>query len=428
MSTRPSFVVSLSAAALALAGALAACKQPTTAPPPDDGANAAAVQLAPEDVAKVMRGGLAIGPRISGTLEAREHAVLRAELGGTVTMVGPDLGDPVKKGEVVARIESKALGSGVQSAQAGVQSAQAGVGSAQAAVDLARREVERTEALVKGGATPARELDRARANLRSAEAALTQARSGVQSARSQVASAQNMLGDSTIRSPIDGVVAKREASAGDVVTPGAMLYEIVVPSTMRLSGSASSEDLASLAVGRRVDFEVRGYPDQQFAGEIKRIAPVADPVTRQIELVVEIPNPGGKLIAGLYAEGRVSSEEKTTLILPEGAIDTSGDRPSVMRVKDGTAERISIATGLRDEARELVEVTSGLAEGELVILSHAARTIEPGAKVIAPGGKPAAAPPAGAPAPNAKPAEKPAEKPGEAKPQTPSPSASGGTK
>lgn len=412
MSTR-SIVLSFAAAALTLAG----CKPPTTAPPPDDGKNAVAIQLASEDVVKVMRGELAVGPRISGTLEAREHAVLRAELGGTVTMVGPDLGDPVKKGQILARIESKALGSGVQSAQAGVQSAQAGVGSAQAAVDLARREVERTEALVKGGATPARELDRARANLRSAEAALTQAKSGVQSARSQVASAQSTLGDSTIRSPIDGVVSRREVNAGDVAQPGATLYEIVVPSTMRLSGAASSEDLGMLAVGRRVDFQVRGYPDQQFAGEIKRIAPVADPVTRQIELIVEIPNPGGKLIAGLYAEGRVSAEQKTTLVLPENAIDTSGDRPSVMRVKDGAAERISIATGLRDEASERVEVTSGLAEGELVILSHAARTIEPGAKVVPPGGAPAAKP-ATAPAPAAKPAETPAEKT-----QTPTPAA-----
>ena len=349
-----------------------------------------------------MRRKIATGPRVSGTLEAREHAVLRAELGGTVTMVGPDLGDPVKKGDVLARIESKALGQAVSSAQAGVSSAQAGVQSAQASVDLAKREVERTEALVKGGAAPARDLDRARATLRSAEASLSQARSGVTTARSGVASASSSLGDSTVRSPIDGVVMKRDINKGDVAQPGALLYEIIVPSTMRLNASVSSEDLGALTVGRRVDFEVRGYRDQQFAGTIARIAPAADPVTRQIAIIVEIP--------GLYAEGRVSSEERDALVVPEAAVDASGDRPTVMRVKDGAAERVAIAIGLRDDVHEVVEVTTGLAEGELLILSHAARTIEPGAKVAPPG---AAKPPA-------KPAEKPAAKPVE-QPAAPAP-------
>ncbi len=410
MSTR------LSAAAVALVATLAlgACKKPK-----EEGPKVAPavplVNLAEEDVAKVARRKIATGPRVSGTLEAREHAVLRAELGGTVTMVGPDLGDPVKKGDVLARIESKALGQAVSSAQAGVSSAQAGVQSAQASVDLAKREVERTEALVKGGAAPARDLDRARATLRSAEASLSQARSGVTTARSGVASASSSLGDSTVRSPIDGVVMKRDINKGDVAQPGALLYEIIVPSTMRLNASVSSEDLGALTVGRRVDFEVRGYRDQQFAGTIARIAPAADPVTRQIAIIVEIPNPGGKLIAGLYAEGRVSSEERDALVVPEAAVDASGDRPTVMRVKDGAAERVAIAIGLRDDVHEVVEVTTGLAEGELLILSHAARSIEPGAKVAPPG---AAKPPA-------KPVEKPAAKPVE-QPAAPAPAPASG--
>lgn len=395
--------------------ALAACKKPGPPPPRTDG-EVPAINLAAEDVAKVTRTKIATGPRVSGTLEAREHAVLRAELGGTVTSVGPDLGDPVKKGQILARIESKALGQAVSSAQAGVSSAQANVKSAEAAAELARREVERTEALVKGGAAPARELDRARANLRTAEAAVAQARSGVTSARSGVASASSQLGDSTIRSPIDGVVMRREVNQGDVAQPGAMLYEIIVPSTMRLAASVSSEDLGALEVGRRVDFEVRGYKDQQFQGQITRIAPAADPVTRQIAIIVEIPNPGGKLIAGLYAEGRVSSEEHDALVVPEAAIDSSGDRPTVMRVKDGKAERVAIAVGLRDDVHEVVEVTSGIGDGELIILGHAARTIEPGAKVAPPGtAKPPAAP-AEKPAPMAPAAPAAPTKPTEAPP------------
>lgn len=404
--------------ALATLTTTSGCKKPGAEPPKGEAA-VPPVELAPEDVATVKHAKIATGPRVSGTLEAREHAVLRAELGGTVVSVGPDLGDPVKKGQVLARIESKALGSQVTSAQAGVQSAQASVQSAQAAVELAKREVDRTEALVKGGAAPARDLDRARANLRSAEAGLAQAKSGVTSARAGVASAGSVLGDSTIRSPIDGVVMKREVNAGDVATPGALVYEIIVPQSMRLEASVSSEDLGALAVGRRVDFEVRGYGDQKFEGSIARIAPAADPVTRQIAIIVDIPNPGGQLLAGLYAEGRVSSEERDALVVPESAIDTSGDRPTVMHVKDGKAERVAISIGLRDDVHEVVEAATGLVDGELVILNHAARTIEPGAKVAPPGTKPPAAPAdKAAPTTPAAPA-KPAPAPAEAKPVEP---------
>jgi len=379
------------------------CKKPTEAAPKTE--TLPPINLATEDVCTVVRTKIATGPRVSGTLKAREHAVLRAELGGTVTLLGPDLGDPVKKGDLLARIESKALGQGVTSAQAGVSSAQANVVAAQAKVDVARREVARTEALVKGGASPARDLDNAQSNLDSAIASLSAARAGVAAARSGVASASSQLGDSTVRSPIDGVVLKRDVNKGDVVQPGASLYEIIVPSSMRLEASVSSEDLGALENGRRVDFEVRGYGGQQFEGTISRIAPAADPVTRQIAIIVEIPNPGGKLIAGLYAEGRISSEEREALVIPENAIDSSGDRPSVMHLNNGAAERVSVTIGLRDDVHELVEITQGLVEGELVILNSAARTIEPGAKVAPPGAtKPAA--PAAAPA---KPADKPVE-------------------
>ena len=333
-----------------------------------------AVKLAPEDVVTIKRGQLETGPRISGTLEAATRAVLRAEVGGTVLQVGPELGQAVKKGDLLARVEAKALGSVTTSAQGGVA-------SAQAQLDLARREVERTEALVKGGAVAQRELDRAQSQVKAAEAQ-------VQQARAQLASSQSQLGDATVRSPIAGVVARRYVSVGDVVSPGAQLYEVIDPSTMRLDASVASDNLSAIAPGKAVDFEVRGYPDQRFAGTIARVAPAADPVTRQIQVLVDIPNPGGKLVAGLYAEGRVSVEKREALLVPLAVVDMSGDQPSVLRVKNGVVERAVIATGIRDERAEVIEVTNGVAEGDVLLMSRATKNLAPGAKVEIAGSAP----------------------------------------
>jgi membrane fusion protein, multidrug efflux system len=378
-------VAAMSLAALVGGAVLPGCKKPEGQPkvqveePP--------IRLAPEDVVVVQRDKFQTGPRISGTLEARQRSVVRAEAAGAVVAIGPELGQTVRKGDLLARIEAKALGDVTSSARSGVS-------AAEAARDLARREVERTEALVKGGAIAQRELDRVQSQLKQAEAAVNQA-------RAQLASSQSQLGDATVRSPLAGVVARRTVNAGDVVSPGAELYEVIDPSTMRLDASVSSDDLASIAPGKAVDFEVRGYPGQRFAGTISRVAPAADPVTRQIQVLVDIPNPGGKLVAGLYAEGRIAVEEREGLVAPMAAIDMSGDQPSVLRIKNGVVERSVVGLGVRDERAEIVEVVNGLAPGDTLLLARALKNVVPGAKVSIEGAKAAgtgsAAPPAPAP-------------------------------
>jgi len=205
--------------------------------------------------------------------------------------------------------------------------------------------------------------------------------------------------------------------AGAVVSPGSELYEITDPSTMRLDASVASDDLASIAVGRPVDFEVRGYPGQRFTGTIARVAPAADPVTRQIQVLVDIPNPGGKLVAGLYAEGRIAVEKREGIVAPMSAIDSSGDQPSVLRVKNGVVERTVVALGVRDERGGIVEAPNGLAPGDTLRLGRAQKNLVPGSKVVVEGAAPAAVPDpavAGSAAPAPVPQAKPAERSGSA--------------
>jgi membrane fusion protein (multidrug efflux system) len=100
---------------------------------------------------------------------------------------------------------------------------------------------------------------------------------------------------------------------------------------------------------------------------------------------VTLPNLGGKLIAGLFAEGRVDAETRRGVIVPLGAVDESGPTPLITRIRDGKAERVPVTLGLRQSEAELVEVTAGIAEGDVVILG-AARTLAPGTpvKVVGP--------------------------------------------
>jgi RND family efflux transporter MFP subunit len=227
--------------------------------------------------------------------------------------------------------------------------------------------------LVKGGALAERDLETARNAVSAAQAQLAEA-------RARLAAATTQIDYTFIRAPLTGVVSNRAVSTGDVVTPGTALFTVIDPSSMRLDASVPSEALGALRVGAPVKFQVRGYPDQIFDGHIQRISPVADPSTRLVPLFVSIPNSRGRLVAGLFAEGRVTTESRTALVVPSTAVDLSAARPWVLKVSNGRAERVDVELGVRDDRGERVEITSGVAEGD-VLLMGAAQTVTPGTPV-----------------------------------------------
>jgi len=324
------------------------------------------VQVGSENVVPVSKGTVVVGPIISGELKAEKEATVRAEVGGSMVEVAVLEAQAVQKGTLLGRIETRTLEDAKQSASSAVR-------SAENQLAVARREVERTEKLVSAGALAARDLDVVQNTVTSAEAQ-------VADAKSRLASADRALGDTVIRSPFQGVVSKRTVNAGDVVSPGTELFTIIDPSSMRLEASVPSEDLSALRIGASVEFTVRGY-GTAFHGRIERVAPQADATTRQVPIYVAIPNVGGRLVAGLFAEGRVVSQSASGIVVPANAVNTTdASKPWVLRVTDGKTERVDVTLGLRDPRSELVNVASGLSEGD-VLLRGASQGITPGTPV-----------------------------------------------
>jgi RND family efflux transporter MFP subunit len=324
------------------------------------------IDIGRENIVTVARQEISVGPLISGDLRAQREATVRAELGGSVLITVPDEGQPVRQGALLARIAARPQEDAQRSAQSAVR-------AAEEAFAVAQRELERTERLVKGGALAEREVEGAR------NAAMG-ARAQLDDAQARLASATKALGDATVRAPISGIVARRHVNRGDVVSPGAELYTIIDPSSMRLEASVPSDQLAAIAVGASVNFEVRGYPGRVFVGTIERISPMADSVTRQVPIFVTIPNTEGLLVAGLFAQGRVLQEVRTALVVPHAAVNERAGTPWVLRVRDGKTERVEVTLGLRDAQTERVEVQQGLAEGDLLLVG-AAQGMTPGTPV-----------------------------------------------
>lgn len=330
-----------------------------------------AVRLDDDALAVAAVRTIATGPRISGSLEPRRAAVVRARVGGEVLTVEAELGERVAEGQVLATLESRALRNAATAARVGVA-------SARAELAVATQEAERAERLAAAGALAPRELDLARTGVTAARARLGEA-------RARLAAAAEQLDAATVRAPMDGVVSRREIGQGDVIAPGALLYEVIDPSSMRLEASVNSAQLPDLGLGTPVEFTVRGYPDQTFTGRIERIAPAADPVTRQLPILVDLPNPGGRLVAGLFAEGAVASVRRETLVVPADAVDEERLRPTVAAIRGGRVEEVPVEVGIRDERNGRVEIRTGLVPGDLLLVGPA-RATAPGTPVVLPEG------------------------------------------
>jgi RND family efflux transporter MFP subunit len=314
------------------------------------------VTVGPENIAVATTTELQSGPPISGTLEPDRSATVRAETGGTVLKSYFEEGDRVKKGAVLARIDDTALRDAVLSARAGVR-------SADASLEVARRNLERTERLHQAGAVADRDLESARVTATNAEGALADA-------QARLASAQQQLAHTTVRAPFSGIVSSRQAKEGDVVQLGAALYTVVDPSVLRLEANVPSDQLNKLRPGTPVEFTVSGF-DHRFTGKVDRVNPVVDPTTRQLRIYASIRNTDRSLAGGLYAQGRVATESTEGIAVPFAAVDDHGQEPIVHRLTGGRVVETPVKLGLRDQAAEQVQITSGLAAGDTVLLGSA---------------------------------------------------------
>lgn len=332
----------------------------------DAAAAAETTTIGTENIAVVTNGVLQSGPTVSGALLPEREASVHAQISGSVLQTYVDEGQAVRAGQTLARIEAGGL-------QDVYLSARAGVTAASNSSDIARRELARSEKLLAAGAVAERDIEQARRNAGAATAALADA-------RARLSTAQKQVGNTVVTAPISGIVSARPVSAGDVVQPGAALFTVVDPSSMRLEGSVPAEDLAQVRLGAPVTFTVNGYPGRTFTGRVARVNPTADPATRQVRVVISIPNGEGRLVGGLFAQGRLASESRTGMVAPITAVDSRSNMPAVFRIKAGKVERLPVQLGLQDEGSERIEITSGVQVGDTLLLG-AAQGITPGTTV-----------------------------------------------
>lgn len=320
-------------------------------------------ELAAVEVARLGTAPLEERVRLSGSIRPLEQTSLKSEVAARLTDVLVREGEPVHKGQVLARFDTVELKARLREKEANLQ-------GARAQLDYAEKTRAKNAALRQKQIVAETSFDQALSAAQAQQAA-------VAALEAQVALARKSLNDAVVTSPIDGLVAERSVQPGENLAINARLFTVVDLSRVEVEATVPAETVARLSPGQPVGVTVDGFDNRRFSGTIARINPVAQSGSRAIPVYITIDNPDGSLRGGMFAVGdALVARAEAAIAVPSTAIRHDDQGDFVLVVADGRLERRGV-TVVRLWARgDLVQV-EGLAP-DLTVVTAPLPGLKPG--------------------------------------------------
>lgn len=288
----------------------------------------------------------------NGNIAAWQEAIVGAEANGMrLADVLVNVGDVVRKGQVLARFDSAM-------AQADLAQSRATVAEAEAHLAEAAANAQRARDLQPSGALSAQQVAQLLTAERTAQARLEAVRAAQQVQQLRLLHAEVLAPDS-------GVISARSATVGAVVPAGSELFRLIRQGRLEWRGEVAAAELVQIRRGQKVRVDGAGAP---VTGTVRQVAPTVDAATRNALVYVDLPDTGGRLKAGMFARGEFATGSSTALTLPQSAVLLRDGFSYVFTVgADGRVSQGKVTTGRRSGER--IEVLQGLDETARVVAS-----------------------------------------------------------
>ena len=363
-------------------------------------------EISSEKLAKVERGDLAKSVVATGKIEPLTKVEVKSKASGLVKSVLVDYGQAVRRGQILAELDKEQLHAQLREQKAALQASQAALASAQASVErgkvdaanpdlpFLKSNLDRSQSLFDRGIISRTDLENAEKAYQialnkqlSAERGVTVTRADVERARAEVARAQagleraeEDLRNSTIVSPMDGVVLSRDVEPGDAVSSilvlgsqATLVFTLGDTSQLYVKGKVDEADIGKVYEGQPSRITVESHKDKAFSGVVDKISPLGaekDNVTT-FEVRVTITENADVLRANMTANAEIILEEKKGLLLiPESAVIYDKERNSSVEIPDAASEtgkrKVPVKLGLSNGVK--TEVLEGLEEGQQIVL------------------------------------------------------------
>jgi HlyD family secretion protein len=330
----------------------------------------------------------------TGTLEARFQTTISSKIQGRLVEVLVDQNDKVTAGQLMARLDDAELGQEVGIAQATLVAAQATVkrleaedARARAVREQAQRDYQRYSSLVESKSISQENVEKTREKLEISEADVERAAATTTEAVRQVATAQEKLwysearlADTRIVSPFDALVVRRDRESGDIVVPGTSIFQIISLKEMWTAAWVDESAMAALAPGQAAWLVFRSEPKKRYRGSVARLGREVDRETREFRVDVKAEDLPANWAVGQRGEVYIETGRKQeVLVVPLQALLWEKGKSYVWLMDEGQARRREVVLGLR--GIDVVEITKGLSEKDLLILPSAAVSLTDGQRV-----------------------------------------------
>ena len=299
---------------------------------------------------------------LTGTVQAQTEVNLSFRVDGRMVERRVDVGETVRRGQVIARLDP-------QNEESGLQAARAQATAAQARLVEARNHFARMKDLITDNSVSRTQYDQAEAMLRTAE-------SGVEGAQSQVALAQNRLGYTTLVSDVAGVVTAVGPEPGEVVGAGRMVVQVAREGARDAVFDVPARVKDAAPANARIAVTLVSDPKVTATGMVREVAPRADPITGTFRVRVRLADPPPAMRLGTTVAGRISLAGAPTIEVPPSAVTRSDRQASVWIVDPKTGTVAARPIEIRSSDPNRVEVASGLKPGDVVVTAgvHALRS------------------------------------------------------
>ncbi len=312
------------------------------------------MELAPSETFLVRLTDLQETVPLSGSLRPLHQVSIKSQVAARLSEVAVREGQPVAKGDVIARFDLDELTSKLEEKQSNLR-------AAEAQLDLAEKNRARQKTLRGKGYASEVAADEA-------ENSYQQAFQSVQAIQAQVEIAKEALGNAVVYAPISGFVSERPVNPGEKMGLDSKLISIVDLSEMELEAAIPSSDIARVVVDQPVEFRVQGLYGKSFAGTVARINPTTRAGSRSIPVYISVENTTETLRGGMFATGEIIVKKQAqVLAAPAGAIRGEGQDRYALTIVDGAIMKRLVRAETSAVDSELVAIIDGLTVGDTVI-------------------------------------------------------------
>ncbi|MEO8483590.1 MAG: efflux RND transporter periplasmic adaptor subunit [Acidobacteriota bacterium] len=322
------------------------------------------------DTALVSRHEISDSITVVGNLIGEATVDVVPRTAGRIESVLVKLGDRVTKGQTVVKIEDRAIREQVNQVQANIDVNDATVVSRENDAKVAQNSLDRARTSFERGLLSKQGLEDAESRYNSAVSQVTVAKAQLVSTKARLDELSVTLSDTTVLSPVDGFVGKRNLDQGAFAGANTPVISVVDIGVVRLVANLVEKDFRRIDRGGQALVEVDAFPGEQFTGQVSRVSPVFDPATRTAAMEIEVPNPGFRLKPGMYARVKlITGRNANALTVPRAAVVDIDAKRGVFVLDKDVVKFTEIESGMSDGER--VEILKGLSDGARVVTTGA---------------------------------------------------------